>query len=124
MRDHDSPPVKIDADVRRRAVVVIVAKHELSPASIDRVPLAGVKHRLEFIEARRRGGPMTVAIPGKPASAAQPQAQSVQGGQRDQTDSQAGDGHEEQHSHERLTHPAVSAFHRPPFSRREVHRDR
>jgi hypothetical protein len=37
----------------------------------------------------------------------QPQAQSVQGGQRDQADSQAGDGHEEQHSHARLTHGAA-----------------
>jgi hypothetical protein len=45
----------------------------------------------------------------------QPQAQSVQGGQRDQADSQARDGHEEQHSHERLTHRAVSAFHLPPL---------
>ena len=85
----------------------IVAKHELGPALIDRVPRAGVKHRLEFIEARRRGGPTAVAIPGKPASAVQPQAQSVQGGQRDQADSQAGDGHEEQHSHARLTHGAA-----------------
>ena len=106
-RDHDSPPVEIDAGVRGRGVVFIVAKHELSPASIDRVPRAGVKHRLEFIEARRRGGPAAVAIPGKPASAVQPQAQPVQGGQRDQADSQAGDGHEEQHSHAWLTHGAV-----------------
>ena len=85
----------------------IVAKHELGPALIDRVPRAGVKHRLEFIEARRRGGPTAVAIPGKPAPAVQPQAQSVQGGQRDQADSQARDGHEEQHTHARLTHGAV-----------------
>jgi hypothetical protein len=89
-RDDDSPPVEIDADVRRRAVVSIVVKHELGAALIDRVPLAGVKHRLELIEARGRGGPVTVAIPGKAASAVQPQAQPVQGGQRDQTDSQAG----------------------------------
>jgi hypothetical protein len=87
--------------------VFIVAEHELGPALIDGVPLAGVKHRLEFIEARRRGGPTAVAIPGKPASAVQPQAQSVQGGQRDQADSQARDGHEEQHSHARLTYGAV-----------------
>ena len=61
-RDDDSPPVEIDADVRRRAVVSIVVKHELGAALIDRVPLAGVKHRLELIEARGRGGPVTVAI--------------------------------------------------------------
>jgi hypothetical protein len=116
-RDRDSPPGEIDAGVRRRAVVFIVAEHMLSPALIDRVPLAGVKHRLQFIEARGWGGPVTVAIPGKPAPAAQPQAQSIQGGQRDQSDSQARDGHEEQHSHGRLTHRAVSAFHgRQPAS--------
>ena len=51
----------------------MVAKHELNLALIDRVPLAGVKHRLKFIEARGGGRPMTVAIPGKPTSAAQPQ---------------------------------------------------
>jgi len=119
-RDHNSPPGQIDAGVRRCAVVFIVAKHELSPALIDRVPLAGVKHRLKFIEARGGGRPMTVAIPGKPASAAQPPAQSIQGRQRDQTDSQARDRHEEQHSHERLTQRAVSAFHRPPSEHEAV----
>jgi hypothetical protein len=98
--------------------VFIVAKHELNPALIDRVPLARVKHRLKFILARGGGRPMTVAIPGKPASAAQPPAQSIQGGQRDQADSQARDGHEEQHSHQRLTQRAVSAFHRPPSEQR------
>jgi hypothetical protein len=97
--------------------VFIVAKHELSPAVIDRVPRAGVKHRLEFIEASRRGRPMAVAIPGKPAPAVQPQAQPVQGGQRDQADSQARDGHEEQHSHAQLTHGPFGVFHRPPLLR-------
>ena len=97
-----------------------VANHELNLASIDRVPLAGVKHRLKFIEARGGGRPMTVAIPGKPASAAQPPAQSIQGGQRDQTDSQARDGHEEQHSHEWLTQRAGNPFHRPPSEQEAV----
>jgi hypothetical protein len=54
-RDHDPPTGEIDADVRRRAVVFIVAERELSPAPVDRVPRAGVQHRLEFIEARSRG---------------------------------------------------------------------
>jgi len=49
--------------------VFIVAKHELNPALIDRVPLAGVKHRLKLTQARGGGRPMTVAIPGKPTSA-------------------------------------------------------
>jgi hypothetical protein len=79
-RDHDPPPGEIDADVRRRGAVFIVAEHELSPALIDGVPRAGVQHCLEFIEPRGRGGPMTVPIPGKPASAVQPQPQSIQGG--------------------------------------------
>ena len=102
-RDHNSPPGQIEAGVRRRAAVLIVAKHELNPALIHRVPLAGVKHRLKFIEARGRGRPMTVAIPGKPTSAAQPPAQSIQGGQRDQADGQARDGHEEQSRHTEST---------------------
>ena len=31
--------------------MTVVAKHELSPAPLDHMPLAGVKHRLELIQA-------------------------------------------------------------------------
>jgi hypothetical protein len=52
--------------------MLLVAKHEFSPAPLYRVPVAGVEHGLQFIEAGRRSGPVAVAIPGKPASAVQP----------------------------------------------------
>jgi hypothetical protein len=83
--------------------VPLVAEHELGPAPLDHVPLAGVEHRLELIEASGRGGPVTIAIPGKPAPAVQPPPQPVQGSQRDQDDRQTRDRHEEHHSHTRLT---------------------
>jgi hypothetical protein len=101
--DHHWLPAGTSQRVRRRPVVSVVAKHELRPAPLDHVPLAGVEHRLELIQASSRGGPVTIAIPGKPAPAAQPHAQPVQGSQRDQDDRQAGDRHEEQHSHTRAT---------------------
>jgi len=90
--------------------VTVVAKHELSPAPLDHMPLAGVKHRLELIQASGRSRPVTIAMPGKPTPAAQPQAQPVQGSERDQDDRQAGDGHEEHHSHTWLTHRATRAY--------------
>lgn len=88
----------------------VAAKHELRPAPLDHMPRAGVEHRLELIEASGRGGPVTIAIPGKPAPAAQPRPKPVQGGQRDQDDRQARDRHEEHHSHTRPTQRAASAF--------------
>jgi hypothetical protein len=90
--------------------VSVTAEHELRPVPLDHMPLAGVEHRLELIEASGRGGPVTMAIPGKPAPAAQPPPQPVQGSQRDQDDRQARDRHEEHHSHTPLTQRAASAF--------------
>jgi len=46
----DDNPVRIevDADARRCAVLLILAEHEFKPALLDRVPLAGIKDRLEL----------------------------------------------------------------------------
>jgi len=103
--DHHWLPTGTSHSARRRPVVSVVAEHQLCPAPLDHVPLAGVEYRLELIEATGRGGPVTIAIPGKPTPAAQPQPQPVQGSQRDQDDRQARDRHEEHHSHTRLTRP-------------------
>ena len=116
MCDHGAPSVEIDADSRGRAVMLIVAKHEFSPAPLYRVPVAGVEHGLQFIEAGRRSGPVAVAIPGKPASAVQSHAEPVQGSEHNQADSQTGDGREEHEAHDRPAHRAVHAFHWPPSS--------
>ena len=92
--------------MRRRTI----AKHELSPAPLDRMPLAGVERSLKLIEAGRRGGPAAIAIPGKPAPAVQPDAQPVHGSQRNQADSHTRNSHEEHHAHGRPTHQAVQPF--------------
>ena len=110
IRDQHGLSARTRQSVRRRPVVSVVAKHELGPAPLDHMPRAGVKRRLELIEASGRGGPVTIAIPGKPAPAAQPRAQPVQGSQHDQDDRQAGDRHEEHDSHTWLTRRAASAF--------------
>jgi hypothetical protein len=60
--------------------VFAVTKDKLNPAPLDHVPLAGVKRRLELIEADRGRRPVTVAIPREPASAMDPRAEPVQGG--------------------------------------------
>lgn len=76
------------AEARRCAVLLILAEHEFKPALLDRVPLAGVKDRLELIEARRRGGPVTIAIPGKSAPAGDPAPEAIHEGKRDQANRQ------------------------------------
>ena len=96
--------------------MLIIAKHEVSPAPLYRVPVAGVEHGLQFIEAGRRSGPVAVAIPGQPASAVQPHTEPVQCGEHNQADSQTGDGHEEHQAHDQPTHRAIDAFRWPPSS--------
>ena len=87
--------------------MLTVAKHELIPASLDRMLLAGAERCLKLIEACCSGRPVAIAIPGKPTPAVQPDAQPVQGSQRNQADSQTRNSHEEHHSHGGLTHQAV-----------------
>ena len=79
--------------------MLVVTECELKPALFDRVPFARVEHGLEFIKAGRRSGPVTIAVPGKPAAAVYPQAQPVEGGKRNQSDSQPRDSHEEYDVH-------------------------
>lgn len=90
--------------------MLLVAKHEFSPALFYRVPVAGVEHGLQFIEAGRRSGPVAVAVPGQPASAVQPHPKPVYGSEHNQAGSQAGDGHEEDEAHGRPTHRVVYPF--------------
>jgi hypothetical protein len=73
---------------------IIVAKHELGSASLDRMPFSEVEHRLKLIEAGRGDGPMAIAIPEKPTPAVQPDAQPVHGSQGNQADSQTPNSHE------------------------------
>jgi len=108
--DHGALSIEIDADSRGRAVMLIVAENEFSPAPFYRVPVAGVEHGLQFIEAGRRSGVVVVVIPGKPTSAVQPHAEPVHGSEHNQGDSQTGDGHEEHEAHDQPTHRAVYAF--------------
>ena len=68
------------------AVVFVVAEHGLEPSAFDCVPLAGLKYGLQFVKASRGSGPVTVAVPGKPAAAVYPQSESVQGGEQDQAE--------------------------------------
>jgi len=96
--------------MRRGTIVLIVAKHQLAPASLDRMPPAGVEHSLKLIETGRRGGPMAVAIPAKPTPGVQPDAQSVHGSQCNQADSQTRNSHEEHHGHGGPTLWAVQPF--------------
>ena len=79
--------------------MLVVTEYQLKPALLDRVPFARVEHGLEFIKAGRRSGPVTIAVPGKPAAAVYPHAQPVEGGKDSQADSQPRDGHEEYGAH-------------------------
>ena len=97
-------------DARRGAVVLIVTEHELDPALFDRGPLAGVEQCLKLIQAWRGGWPATVAVPGKPAPAADPPPDTIHGRKRDQADNQAGEGHEEQEGHSGVTRRATQTF--------------
>ena len=90
--------------------MLIVAQDQFVLAPLDRVLLAGVERGLEFIEASRGGGPVTVVVPGKPAPAPYPPAKPVHGGQPGQANGQAWNGHEKQPGHVRLTHRAGSTF--------------
>jgi len=108
----DDDPVRIEvyADARRGAVVLIVTEHELMLALFDRVPLTGVEKRLKLIKARRRGRPVTIAVPGKPAPAADPPPKPVHRGECHQADHQARQSHEEHEGHTRLTHRRARTF--------------
>jgi hypothetical protein len=92
---------EVNAHTRRGAVALVVAQHQLQVAPLDRVPLAGVEHRLEFVEARGGGRAAAIAEPGQPATAADPPAEAVHHGQRGQADHQAGEGQEENERHVR-----------------------
>jgi hypothetical protein len=97
---HGAALAQIDAEMRRCAVVLIVAQHGLQPPAFDRVPLAGLKYGLKFVKASRGTGPVTVAVPGKPTAAVYPPSESVQRSEQDQDHRQARDSHEEHDSHE------------------------
>jgi hypothetical protein len=64
--------------------VVLVPEHELKPTLFDRVSLSRMEHRLKLIQAKCRGWPVAVAVPGETAPATDPPAGAIHGGEHEQ----------------------------------------